>query len=237
MLVNARSVELGLGLGRLRRPLREPDARPRPAAPRTDAHVMALPYTPGQLATRFAEEDGALPRAARRPAGRLHGAPQPARARLRRARGASASTYVQLAGGALPVSLSDTVRALKARMLLDTAIAVSPCLDGDLQCVTAASALTLAAGSGARTSWSAASARASSARGRSAGTAGWRSRTPRTPRRRSARARSWLRGSRSATSGRVTRVCRTTPARRSTSASTRCRSRGRTGSTGRRTST
>ena len=47
-------------------------------------------------------------------------------------------TYVQLGGGALPVSLSDTVRALKARMLLDTAIAVSPCLDGDLQCVAAA---------------------------------------------------------------------------------------------------
>ena len=57
--------------------------------------------------------------------------------------------YVQLAGGALPVSLSDTVRALKARMLLDTAIAVSPCLDGDLQCVTTASALTHAAARGA----------------------------------------------------------------------------------------
>jgi hypothetical protein len=57
--------------------------------------------------------------------------------------------YVQLAGGALPLSLSNTVRALKARQLLDTAIAVSPCLDGDVQCVTAASALAHAARRGA----------------------------------------------------------------------------------------
>ena len=40
--------------------------------------------------------------------------------------------YVQLGGGALPVSLSDAVRALKARRLLETAIAVAPCLDGDV---------------------------------------------------------------------------------------------------------
>jgi hypothetical protein len=57
--------------------------------------------------------------------------------------------YVQLGGGALPVSLSDTVRTLKARKLLETAIAVSPCLDGDLQCVTAAAALVQAVERGA----------------------------------------------------------------------------------------
>ena len=56
---------------------------------------------------------------------------------------------MQLGGGALPVSLSDTVRALKARMLLDSAIAVAPCVDGDLQCATAAGALTHAAARGA----------------------------------------------------------------------------------------
>jgi hypothetical protein len=53
--------------------------------------------------------------------------------------------YVQVGGGALPVSLSDAVRALKARGLLATAIAVAPCLDGDVDCVTTAAALTLAA--------------------------------------------------------------------------------------------
>ena len=49
--------------------------------------------------------------------------------------------YAQLAGGALPVALSDTVRTLKTRRLLETAIAVAPCLDGDVQAVNVASAL------------------------------------------------------------------------------------------------
>ena len=55
---------------------------------------------------------------------------------------------MQLGGGALPVSLSDTVRALRARGLIGTAIAVAPCLDGDVQCVTAASALLWAKAAG-----------------------------------------------------------------------------------------
>jgi hypothetical protein len=49
--------------------------------------------------------------------------------------------YVQLGGGALPVTLSDTVRALKRDGFVWTAVAVAPCLDGDVECVTAASAL------------------------------------------------------------------------------------------------
>ena len=55
---------------------------------------------------------------------------------MRGARRRRRVAYVQLGGGALPVSLSDTLRLLKARRLLETAIAVSPCLDGDVQCVT-----------------------------------------------------------------------------------------------------
>ena len=147
VLVNTRAVELGLGSGgfdvvyaNLTRGLNLPAEEA--------AHVMTLPYAPGQVTTRFAEEDGIPP-------GRiddlpvvctgLHSQLAPVCAALAGRR----LTYVQLAGGALPVSLSDTVRALKARMLLDTAIAVSPCLDGDLQCVTVASALTVAAMRGA----------------------------------------------------------------------------------------
>jgi hypothetical protein len=147
VLVNTRAVELGLGSGgfdvvyaNLTRGLNLPAEEA--------AHVMTLPYAPGQVTTRFAEEDGIPP-------GRiddlpvvctgLHSQLAPVCAALAGRR----VTYVQLAGGALPVSLSDTVRALKARMLLDTAIAVSPCLDGDLQCVTVASALTVAAMRGA----------------------------------------------------------------------------------------
>jgi hypothetical protein len=113
------------------------------------AHVMALPYTPGQLACRFAEEEQGDD------VERLEGVPvvctglhsqlAPVCAALAGRR----VVYVQLAGGALPVSLSDTLRALKARKLLEASIAVSPCLDGDVQCVTTASALAQAAARGA----------------------------------------------------------------------------------------
>ena len=107
------------------------------------AHVMALPYTPGQVALRRGEEDGVLPEA-------LDGMPvvlctlhsqvAPVCAALAGKRVA----YVQVEGGALPLSLSDAVRELKERGLLGVAIAVAPCLDGDVDCVTTAAALVLA---------------------------------------------------------------------------------------------
>jgi hypothetical protein len=112
---------------------------------------MALPYTPGQQATRFAEEDEREDGAPERIDGvpvvclGLHSQLAPACAALAGRR----VVYVQLGGGSLPVSLSDTVRALKARRLLDTAIAVSPCLDGDVQCVSTASGLVRAVSRGA----------------------------------------------------------------------------------------
>jgi hypothetical protein len=49
--------------------------------------------------------------------------------------------YAQLGGGALPVALSDTVRLLKTRHLLEATIAVAPCIDADVQTVNVASAL------------------------------------------------------------------------------------------------
>jgi hypothetical protein len=118
------------------------------AAPERDAHVMTLPYTPLQSAARHVEEDGAL-------ADTLDGMPvvccslhsqlAPVCAGLgRRVRIA----YVQLGGGSLPVSISDTVRALKDGGLLEVAVAVSPCLDGDVQAVTPAAALAWCAGRG-----------------------------------------------------------------------------------------
>jgi hypothetical protein len=114
------------------------------------AHVTVWPYAPGQLAVRFAEEEAVdLPES-------LDGLPvvccglhsqiAPVCAALKGRRIA----YVQLAGGALPVSLSDTLRALRARRLLELTIGVSPCVDADLQCVTAASALVVAAARGAQ---------------------------------------------------------------------------------------
>jgi hypothetical protein len=56
--------------------------------------------------------------------------------------------YVQMAGGALPVSLSDSVRALKERGLVETAIAAGACVGGDVQAVGVASALAWSAARG-----------------------------------------------------------------------------------------
>jgi hypothetical protein len=115
--------------------------------PEEGAHVMSLPYTPGQVTVPYAEEEERL-------AESLDGLPvvlctvhsqvAPVCAGLRGLRVA----YVQVGGGALPVSLSDAVRALKQAGLLEVACAVAPCLDGDRQFVTAAAALAWARAEG-----------------------------------------------------------------------------------------
>jgi Protein of unknown function (DUF3866) len=148
VIVNVQARELALGSGgfdvlyvNLTRGL---DAGGEP-----EAHVMSLPYTPLQTATRHVEEDGPLVET-------LSGLPvvcctvhsqvAPVCAGLRRRRLRVA--YVQVAGGALPVSLSDAIRALKREALIAVAVAVAPCLDGDEQAVTVASALAWAGGQG-----------------------------------------------------------------------------------------
>src|SRR6266545_652774 len=120
VLVNVQARELGLGSGgfdvlhaNLTRGL-ELEAEP-------DAHVMALPYTPVQHALRHVEEDGQL---ADSLAGMpvvccsIHSQVVPVCAALADLRVA----YVQVPGGALPVALSDAVRALRERMLIDLAV-------------------------------------------------------------------------------------------------------------------
>jgi len=101
---------------------------------------MVLPYTPLQHARRFEEERseppselGGMPVVCCS----LHSQVAPVCAALAGLRVA----YVQLPGGALPVSLSDTLRALRGRGLVAATAAVAPCLDADAQCVSAASAL------------------------------------------------------------------------------------------------
>lgn len=104
------------------------------------AHVIALPYTPGQVALSHKEESDPL---ANGLAGlpvvccTLHSQVAPVCAGLAGARVA----YVQVAGGALPVSLSDMLRELGKRGLIEVAAAVAPCFDGDAQFVTVAAAL------------------------------------------------------------------------------------------------
>jgi hypothetical protein len=108
--------------------------------PEPDAHVMKLPYTPLQTAVRHVEEDarqtsslGGMPVVCCS----LHSQVVPVCAALAGLRVA----YVQLPGGALPVALSDAVRTLKERGLLEVAVAVDACLAGDVHCVNVYSAL------------------------------------------------------------------------------------------------
>jgi Protein of unknown function (DUF3866) len=147
VLVNAQARELALGSGGFD-VLHANLTRGLGLAPEPGAHVMTLPYTPLQAATPFAEQG-------RVGAERLDGMPvvcctlhsqvAPVAAALADLRVA----YVQVAGGALPVSLSDTVRVLRRRGLVTEAIAAAPCLDGDLQCASVPSALLVARTRGA----------------------------------------------------------------------------------------
>jgi len=146
VLVNTQARELGLGSGGFD-VLYANLTRGLSLEPAAGAHVMTLPYAPGQMAARMAEEGAALPES-------LDGLPvvccslhsqlAPVCAALAGRRVA----YLQLAGGALPVTLSDAVRALRARRLLEVAVGVAPCFDGDVDCVSAASALLWARGRG-----------------------------------------------------------------------------------------
>jgi hypothetical protein len=147
VLVNAQAVELGLGSGgfdvlyaNLTRGL-ELESAP-------GAHVMKLPYTPLQHAVRHAEEDGVrLPSLGGLPVVccSLHSQVAPAAAGLGEGRRVA---YVQVPGGALPVPLSDTVRALRERRLVETAVAVGACVEGDVACVSSAAAFVWAAEQG-----------------------------------------------------------------------------------------
>jgi hypothetical protein len=104
------------------------------------AHVMKLPYTPLQSAVRHGEEE-------REPALSLAGLPVvccSVHSQLAPVCAALAGLrvgYVQLPGGALPVALSDTVRALKERGLLAVAVGADACVAGDVGCVNVYSAL------------------------------------------------------------------------------------------------
>jgi hypothetical protein len=139
VLVNVQARELGLGSGGFD-VLYANLTRGLELAPDEGAHVMVLPYTPLQHARVHVEE-------ASEPTAELAGMPvvccslhsqvAPVCAALDGLRVA----YVQLAGGALPVSLSDTVRTLKKRGLIAATAAVAPCFDADVQCVSAASGL------------------------------------------------------------------------------------------------
>jgi hypothetical protein len=147
VLVNVQARELELGSGgfdvlyaNLTRGLELPvDA---------DAHVMKLPYTPVQAAARHAEEGRKLPDTLDGlpvVCCSLHSQVAPVCAGIGEGRRVA---YVQVPGGALPVSLSDTLRELRASGLVASTVAVDACVDGDVQCVSVASALLWCAAEG-----------------------------------------------------------------------------------------
>ena len=147
VIVNAQALDLELGSGgfdvlhaNLTRGL------DLPAEP--GAHVMKLPYTPLQFAEVHAEEETELPELLDGMpvvATSLHSQLAPACAALHGVRVA----YIQLAGGALPVALSDAVRALKERQLVEFTIGAGACFGGDADCVNVYSALAVARARGA----------------------------------------------------------------------------------------
>jgi hypothetical protein len=147
VIVNVQARELGLGSGGFDI-LYANLSRGLGLAPDKDAHVMTLPYSPAQAARRHVEEDGEL-------AEDLDGMPvvccslhsQVAPACAGIGEGTRVA-YVQLAGGALPVSLSDTLRVLKKHGLVEVTVASGACFNGDVQAVGVASALAWAAAQG-----------------------------------------------------------------------------------------
>jgi hypothetical protein len=149
VLVNVQAAELGLGSGgfdvlhaNLTRGLGLP--------PADGAHVMKLPYTSLQHAALHVEESwggdagddlAGLPVVACS----LHSQVAPVCAGLGRELGVA---YVQVAGGALPLPLSDTVRLLREEGYLRTTVSVGPCFGGEVECVSPASALVACARAG-----------------------------------------------------------------------------------------
>src|SRR6266536_2286056 len=122
VIVNVQGRELGLGSGGFdilyANVTRGLDLPSEPGA-----HVMKLPYTPGQAVARHVEEGRELPGTlASLPVVccSLHSQVAPVCAAIG---GGLRVAYVQLPGGALPVSLSDTVPLLKERQLVETSVA------------------------------------------------------------------------------------------------------------------
>jgi Protein of unknown function (DUF3866) len=148
VVVNTQALELGLGSGGFDL-LHVNLTRGLGLGPEPGAHVMKLPYTSLQHAVVHCEETG--PAVAPSLDGlpvvccTLHSQVAPVCAGIGRDLRVA---YVQLPGGSLPVSLSDAVRVLKDRTFLEMAVAVGSCVDGDVACVTAASALQWCAASG-----------------------------------------------------------------------------------------
>jgi hypothetical protein len=146
VVVNVQARELGLGSGGFD-VLHLNLTRGLGLSPEAGAHVMTLPYTSLQHAVRHGEEDALAESLDGTPVVccSLHSQVVPVCAALSRVE----VGYVQVAGGALPVSLSDSLRELRARRLVAFTVAAAPCVDADVQAVNVYSALAYARAAGA----------------------------------------------------------------------------------------
>lgn len=147
VVVNTTAVELGLGTGGwhavhwnlARRDWSEPGP----------GHIMKLRYTSLQVDAGAAEEEhpdlptslDGLPVVV----GSLHSQLAPVAVAVRAARPAARITYLMTDGAALPVALSDLVHELRRADLLAGVITCGHAFGGDLEAVTVASGLALAA--------------------------------------------------------------------------------------------
>ena len=113
------------------------------------AHVMALPYTPGQVAR--AARRGGRPLAERSTACRSSAARCTARSRQCAPRSPACRSRTSRSAAVRSPSRSRTrFGPASSAGSLETAIAVAPCFDGDVDCVTTASALAWAERTGLR---------------------------------------------------------------------------------------
>ena len=142
VMVNTEAQDLGLGSGgfdivhaNLSRTF---EGGPGPA------HVMKLNYTSLQHAVEPVEQGlEEVQRPLVLPVGvlALHGQLAPAAFALAETRPGARCGYVQIAGGALPGALSDTVAALLARDVLVDHVTAAPCFGGPLEAITVEGAL------------------------------------------------------------------------------------------------
>lgn len=150
--MNSAAVQLGLGTGGRHFVLPE---YPEDIPGEFMGHIMKLRYTPWQMPILAAEEEKSPYHAMMESCDSLDGAPVVAASLhsmlpgvilgFRETFGGSPKVcYIMTDGAALPIALSDLVRELKARKLLDVTITAGNAFGGDLEAVSLPSALLVA---------------------------------------------------------------------------------------------
>ncbi|MCL6591238.1 MAG: DUF3866 family protein [Firmicutes bacterium] len=157
VLLNTVAIDLGLGTGGRHFVIPEGEQAPaRPASAKT-GHIMKLRYTPWQFPVLSVEEEASPCHQQMKDANSLRGVPvviAPLHSMLpgiilgfrksyglRRPERAPKIAYVMTDGAALPLALSELVRELRQKQLLDLTITTGHAFGGDLEAVSIPAAL------------------------------------------------------------------------------------------------